>query len=287
MDPFYFPPLVSGFVERAEELGYRVHLADRSEPLLEFLRFQELRVSAVACVLLDHADMVDADALLDKGVLVVAINHYGGARRISAVKADNQAGSYAAARYLLDIGHRRLAYLAGPRYNLDAGERRRGVQKAISDAGLPDHALTVYEGGFLEDSGYERGKEIVRRRRLPTAVISVSDLAAIGLLKAFREEGVRVPEDVSVCGFGDFRLAAYTAPTLTTVRLPIEELGRRSASALIDLYQGYRPEVHVVDCPLVLRDSTAAPRAADALDNTASTARSRAARQGRRFGARL
>ncbi|MCW5942245.1 MAG: GntR family transcriptional regulator [Fimbriimonadaceae bacterium] len=259
LDPFYFPPIVTGFVEKANELGYQAHLADRTEPLLEFLRFRELHVSAVACVLLGREDLVDADALLDRGVLVVAINHYGGARRIPAVSPDNRGGAYQAARHLVALGHRRFAFLEGPEGNLDAHERLRGVQIALREAQIPLSALTLWPGGFLEDSGYERGLAMLARGSLPSAVISVSDLAAIGLLKAFAENGIRCPDDVSVFGFGDFRLSAYLTPALTTVRLPLRDLGVRAAEALVAQCHGVRLDPVRLDCPLVFRDSVAAP----------------------------
>ncbi|MBI5707368.1 MAG: GntR family transcriptional regulator [Armatimonadetes bacterium] len=260
LDPFYFPPLVSGFVEKAEQLGYQVHLADRSEPLLEIFRFRELHVSAVACVLVDEEDLDDAHELWDKGVLVVAINHYGGSRRVPSVTADNQGAAYLAARQLVQLGHRSFAYLAGPPWNLDAKERGKGVRRALRDSGIPSDSLLVMEGGFYEESGYARGKELLSKDELPTAVMSVSDLAAIGFLRAAHELGVRVPEDISVFGFGDFRLSGFVRPALTTVRLPISEIGRRAAESLIDQVRGMRPDPITLECSMVLRESIAPPR---------------------------
>lgn len=260
LDPFYFPSLVAGFARRAEQLGYQVHLADRSEPLVEYLELQRHQVRAVACVVLEHSDLEDADALLDQGVLVVAINQYGGSRRIPSVSPDNRGGAMKAARSLIDLGHKHFAFLAGPKWNLDAMERRRGVVSALKEAGLEKN-LTILEGGFLEDSGYQRGKELASKGDVPTGVLAVSDLAAIGLMKALQEEGIAIPDDVSVFGFGDFRLSGYVYPALTTVRLPLEEIGQEAAQALTALCRGIRLDPIRLDCPIIWRESVGpAPR---------------------------
>lgn len=258
IDPFYFPALVSGFVQRAEEQGFQVHLADRSEPLLETLRFKELRVKACACVLLEKEDAEDADALLNHGVFVVAINDYGGLRRVTSVSPDNRGGAKAATRMIIDLGHRDIAFLTGPVYNLDAAERRKGFEEAVADAGGAVRG-SIIPGAFLEETGYEVGKQLVAERRLPTAIIAASDLPAIGCMKALQDRGYRVPQDVSIVGFGDFRLSAYVNPSLTTVRLPLAEIGQQAADALIDVQFGAKTTSYRLECPLVLRDSIAPP----------------------------
>lgn len=258
IDPFYFPPIVSGFVERAEEQGYQVHLADRSQPLLEILRFHELHVRAVACVLLDLEDLEDADELLDQGVVVVAINHYGGIRRVTSVSPDNRKGSYNATKALIDLGHRDLVFLSGPKINFDAAERRRGYEAAIKEAGDQVRGA-VFEAGFSEENGYEAGEKLLKKGKLPTGFVVASDLPAIGLMKRLREAGYTIPRDLSVIGFGDFRLSAYVHPALTTVKLPLDEIGRRAADALIAQYKGGRAETLKLDCPIIWRETVAPP----------------------------
>ncbi len=258
IDPFYFPPLVSGFVEFAQTEGFQVHLADRSEPLLELLKFNELHIRAVACIILEHDDLTDADDLLDRGVAVVAINNYGGLRRVTSVSPNNRRGAYDATKVLLDLGHREFAFLAGPKHNVDAIERRKGYEAALKEAGKSVRSSIVVETGFKEETGYEQGRELIRTGKLPTAVVSASDLPAIGFMKALREEKILVPQDVSVFGFGDFRLSGYTNPALTTVKLALDEIGRRAADALITQHRGGRIETVRIDCPIVWRESVAA-----------------------------
>ncbi|MDR3692603.1 MAG: GntR family transcriptional regulator [Fimbriimonas sp.] len=259
IDPFYFPPLVSGFVAYAHEQGHQVHLADRSEPLLEILQFHELHVRAVACVMLEHDDLKDADGLLDRGVMVVAINNYGGLRRVTSVSPNNRKGCYDATKALIELGHRDFMFLAGPRLNLDAIERRRGYEAALRESGVHIRSSFVVETGFLEEAGYEQAQAVLQRDVLPTAIVSVSDLPAIGMMKGLQEAGIRIPRDISIVGFGDFRLSAYMNPALTTVRLCLEEIGRRAAEALIAQYRGGRSETVTIDCPLVWRESVGPP----------------------------
>lgn len=260
VDPFYFPCVVDGFVSRAAELGFQVHIADQTEPLIDFLTLKKLRVSAVACVLLGATDLAECDDLLDRGVLVVAINNYSGSRRIPAVSPNNRKGAYDAASYLIRLGHENFVYLQGPEGNFDAMERQKGIELALQDAAIPLTHLDVLPGGFMEDSGYAWGKKIALWELLPTAILTASDLSAIGLIRALTEQGVSVPQDVSVFGFGDFRLSSYFTPALTTVRLPLIEIGRHAADALVEQYRGVRSDETILECPLVIRESVAPPR---------------------------
>jgi len=260
VDPFYFPPLVTGFVERANELGFNVHLAERSKPLVELLKLKELRVPAVAAVIHDKSDLLDAEALLNQGVLVVAINRYGGSRRIPAVCPDNRGGAYQATLKVIELGHRHIIHLAGPKWNYDAIERRKGVELAYRASGLPKDGLKIMEVGFAEEQGLVAAKRILAMLKPPTAVMSCNDPVAMALVRGLKRGGLRVPEDISVCGFGDMRLSDLFDPALTTVRLPTDELGRRSAEALVALYRGVRHEPVNLPCPLVWRETVAVPR---------------------------
>lgn len=260
LDPFYFPQIVSGFTDRAGELGYRVHLGDRSEPLLEFIRLREHKVSAVACVMLHEADVAEAEGLLDRGVVVVAVNHYRGSRRIAAVSPDNRGGSAAAARALLARGHRQFGYLAGPADNLDAHQRLLGIRSALRDAGVPARALRVLPGEFNEASGYERARSLVASGNVPEALMAASDLSALGAIKGLTEAGLRVPADVSVVGFGNFRPSAYTVPTLATVDLPLEKVGARASELLIEQAKGNRVSNELLPCAFLERESIALRR---------------------------
>lgn len=132
--------------------------------------------------------------------------------------------------------------------------------------GIPLSPRAVIPGEFNENSGYQRMKALLKRGVLPTALVAASDLAAIGAMRALAEAGVEVPNEVSVMGFGDFQVARYTHPSLSTVRLPLYELGTESAEALITELQNAPVRTFsskLLPCELVLRDSTAPPRRQD------------------------
>ena len=262
LDPFYFPPLVCGFVDHAAERGYKVLTASRAEPVAEVKHLRELRVKAVACILIERSDMQEVETLADYGLSVVAINRYSGRRHIGWVAPDNMGGMRTATRHLLELGHRDILFFAGPDNNIDARERLRGFRAAYRDMQLALSPRAVVRGEFNEMSGYQRMKAILRRRRLPTAIVAASDLAAIGAMRALMEAGIAVPKELSVMGFGDFQIARYMHPALSTVRLPLDELGAESASALIEGMHSPPggPPRRCVPCELVLRESTASPR---------------------------
>lgn len=261
IDPFYFSPLVEAFVQRADELGFQVHLADRSEPLKEQLKFTELRVRAMAMVLHDHDDLRDAESFLNQGFAVVAINRYGGSRRVPSVSPDNRGGTYEATLKLIELGHRQVAHIMGPRGNFDALERRKGVELAWKASKLPSEDLRFFEAAYTEESGYQAAKRILQSKALPTAVVCVNDLTALAAMKVFSQAGLRVPEDISVFGFGNMRLTPFFQPGLTTMQLPTPELGKKAAEALVALYRGVRLEPVRIPCPMVWRESVAPPRA--------------------------
>ncbi|MFN3684679.1 MAG: GntR family transcriptional regulator [Fimbriimonadaceae bacterium] len=260
MDPFYFPLIVKGFQAEATLLGRRTVLADQSDRPNRYAGLISQKVAAVACVLLGQPDVQGMHQLLDQGVPVVAINKHPGARRIPTVAPDNFGGSYRATRYLIELGHRDLLFLAGPRDSIDAQERRKGFQEAVRRHGAAGVRHRILEGGFLEESGLERGRLLARRAQAPTAVVSASDVSAIGFIRALAEAGLRVPSDVSVFGFGDFRISPYLVPSLSTVRIDLEQLGRRAVQLMRALLERTQPESVTIDCPLILRESIGPPR---------------------------
>ncbi|MFC7329737.1 LacI family DNA-binding transcriptional regulator [Marinactinospora rubrisoli] len=189
--------------------------------------------------------VVVVDGGTDVGAPVVAVDQYTGAR--------------AATRHLLELGHRTVAHIAGPDGWLHAAARAAGWRAELADAGLP--VPPAWPGDWSPRSGYEAGREIVRRGAV-TAVFAGNDHMALGALRAFQEAGVRVPQDISVVGFDDAPEAAFYAPPLTTVRQDFAAVGRRCIDLLLSrLADGVGAAEHVLVQPdLVVRASTAAPR---------------------------
>ncbi len=192
---------------------------------------------------------------------VVLLNDLEGGDEHDSLRVDNVRGARLAVDHLLDLGHRRIALVAGPESNSDALERRRGYRQALAARGLePDPALEL-PGDFREASGFRAGARLADMAPRPDAVFAANDAMAIGCLAALRDRGVRVPEELSLVGFDDVPMARYVKPGLTTVRVPIAEVGGRAMERLLQVTaagDGGPPRHHVVVPTLSIRDSTAA-----------------------------
>ena len=152
---------------------------------------------------------------------------------VPSVGVDNHGGALAMMRHLLDAGHRRIAFIAGPADNVDARERLRGYHEALAAAD-PPLSPWVLEGGFDEASGVRAGRALVAAGERPDAVFAANDMMALGCLFALREAGLRVPQDIALAGFDDIPLSRYVHPPLTTMRVEIAELGGRAIHRLLE-----------------------------------------------------
>ncbi|MEQ4206555.1 LacI family DNA-binding transcriptional regulator [Actinopolymorpha sp. B9G3] len=177
-----------------------------------------------------------------------------------AILPDEARGGREATQALLDLEHRDIAYLTGTASMWATKARLRGFREALRGAGLNPREHTVLSGNYHADSGYELVRKLLRRGPRPTAIMCGNDRMAVGALLGLLESGIRVPEDVSVMGYDDqFQLAAEIRPALSTVLLPYDSMGRLAAEQLAaggPVVQTGRTLVH---CPLLMRDSTAAP----------------------------
>jgi LacI family transcriptional regulator len=135
--------------------------------------------------------------------------------------------------HLVSLGHRRIAIIKGSPRNYDAAERLRGYRIALRDAGIDRELLLEREGDFTEAGGYHAAQALLAMSPRPTAIFAANDSMAIGGLSALREAGVRVPEGMAVAGFDDIPLARYMDPALSSVHVPICELGARAVELLL------------------------------------------------------
>jgi LacI family transcriptional regulator len=201
--------------------------------------------------------VVDADA----GIPVVAIDPHAGSAELPTVASDNLTGGLMATRHLIELGHRRIAFMAG-RPDLESSRlREAGYRRALDEAAIAADPSLVRMGDYRRDSAREPAIELLSRPNRPTAVFAGNDLSAIGTMEAAQELGLAVPGDISVIGFDDIPEAARTTPPLSTVRQPIQQLGAEAVTLLIALLDGRTPETkHVrLATSLVLRGSTAPP----------------------------
>ena len=195
------------------------------------------------------------------GAPVVAVEG-GEARELPVVCVDQEGGARMAVRHLLELGHRTVGHVAGPRDWLEAEARVAGWRGALEEAGAPVGEPLF--GDWRPRSGYELVRSLVERDALPTALFVANDQMAVGALRALAEAGVRVPDDVSVVGFDDVPEAAYYSPPLTTVAQDFTEVGRRGIGILLDLLDSGEPAAEsaareVVPARMVVRASCGPP----------------------------
>jgi LacI family transcriptional regulator len=179
-------------------------------------------------------------------------------RDIAAVSAAHFAGARSITRHLVDLGHRRVGVMAGPHNWLASDARLAGHASVLANVGvLPDPEL-IRSGEPTAQFGYHAAGELLDLPQRPTALIGFNDKVAVGALAAAAQRGLRVPEELSVAGFDDIDLAQATRPLLTTVRQPLQEMGRLAVSLLIRLIERQRLDaLHVeLATELVVRDST-------------------------------
>ena len=182
------------------------------------------------------------------------------ARRVAGLESqcifiDNQAGAYRATRYLIGLGHTRIAHIAGPTDHPDAADRLAGYCAALADAGLTVDQRLIAQGQFTEATGLAGIEELLARGERFSAVFAANDQTAYGAMLGLFNHGYRIPTDMSVVGFDDQYLSAYTLPPLTTVRQPVVEMGQAAAAAVLRLLDGDEPKLPGFPADLVIRKS--------------------------------
>lgn len=177
------------------------------------------------------------------------------------VKATNRQGAYEATQYLIELGHTRIGFIAGlPQLN-SAIERLKGYEAALSDNGIQFRDEYIVQGKFEMRTGYQATRKILTLQECPTAIFAANDLSALGAIDAIREHGLRIPQDISIIGFDDIPQAAVTYPKLTTVRQPLNQMGREAVNLLLRRLQ--TPDMDTVkltlNTQLIIRDSCDSP----------------------------
>ena len=203
--------------------------------------------------------------LIGSGIPCMAVDAELGGSRTGYVMSENRDGAAQAVRHLHELGHERIATIAGPLRTRPGADRLVGYRAELVRLRLRHRDEYVIEGDFYDESGYAATRRLLELDESPTAVLAASDLMAAGALRAANELGARVPEELAVIGFDDIALAGLIQPSLTTVRQDMEGLGRAAADGLIRMIEDPdAPPVQVhVPTRLVVRSSCgakAAPR---------------------------
>jgi LacI family transcriptional regulator len=259
----FFSEIVRGIDLAARAAGYHVLVSGSHSDLAEttaVLQALHGRIDGLILLTAGIGGQWLRNTLPSRLPVVLLHNSEAGGDHDS-IRIDNRFGARLAADHLLDLGHRRIALICGPPENTDAEERLRGFREALAARGLAADPDLELPGDFAEESGFRAGERLADRQVLPTAVFAANDAMAIGCLAALRGRGLRVPGDVSLVGFDDIPIVRYLTPALTTVHVPIAEIGGRALQRLVDVLQGgdeIAKQNDVVTPLLAVRASTGA-----------------------------
>ncbi len=275
----FFPEVFKSFETRARSLGYEVILSDTNyEPRLTRRaaeRMLEHKVRGVA-IMTSEMSLQLIDEIVRRRIAVTFLDLGPVRQFVSNIRIDYFSGIRQVVEHLVRLGHRRIAF-AGGRATLKSNlARQKAYEGSMRTLGLEPGPILA--GDLRFDGGFSAGHALLQISPVPTAVVAINDLTALGVIKALTQHGLRIPQDISVTGFDRTHLAEYVVPSLTTVDIQRDLLGRVAAEALHELSSSPNPQgkEYAVPAKLILGDS-AGPvphaRAADTIPALALTPR--------------
>ena len=264
----FFPELIQSFEEIAVGHGYEILVSSSNgDPAVLATcvrRMLERKVEGVA-VLSFGAEEPVLDQLAHRGIPMVLAEFRLDDPKVSTILLDYSTGIHAAIEYLVDLGHQRIAFLAGPHKLHSAITRENDFRAAMKAADLAIEKRWVIECDHTLKGGVTGFMQLQELKSRPTAILCSNDMTAIGVLRAAYMEGLRVPDDLSVIGLDDIDFAEFTLPPLTTIRLSRSDLARAAFEALrLQAEEPSNPKLQrefLVSTSLVVRGSTGAPAA--------------------------
>lgn len=273
-DP-YFSSIVIGAMRVADRHGFIVMVGNTfGDPEREVEYVGALRAHRVRAIILVGTRTSGRAITARLAAELTAFEAAGGRAAcvsqarlpIDTVVPENRAGARALARQMIKLGHQRFAAVAAPRTLLTSRDRLAGFRDGLAEAGLELPDERVAEGAFTRDGGYAAAARLADRTLDASCLFAIGDVMALGAIAALRERGVVVPADLSVAGFDDIATLRDVTPALTTVRLPLEDMGVRAAELALDAGAGpadggRSPRIVRVPAEVVLRESTVKPPA--------------------------
>jgi DNA-binding LacI/PurR family transcriptional regulator len=262
-----FARMVVAIEERAHELGYDILLAHSlNKPDREEVCIRRLLSRRVDGLFISPVYRFEAEARIYQEVLVrktpaVLLGPPAAfCKSFASVEIEELIASYNATQHLLKLGHKRIAYLTGPPTAPWSHERFNGYRRALREAGLDVDDKLVFQSGSTIEDGTNAALQMLNESCNATAVQAVSDLVAIGCADALLSQGLKIPEDISIVGFGNILTAEYFRVPLTTVRQPKFRLGVAAMDTMTSLIRGERVQPKRLSAELVVRKSTAPPK---------------------------
>jgi DNA-binding LacI/PurR family transcriptional regulator len=254
--------------ERAHELGYDILLAhtlnqsEREEVCIRHLLSRRVDGLFISPVYRFAAEARIYQEILARNTPVVLLGQPAPfCKMFPGAEVEEHVASYNVTRHLLQLGHKRIAYLTGPQVAPWAHDRFEGYRRALREANLDVDDKMVFQAGGTIDDGTKAALQMLNESCNATAVQAVNDLVAIGCATTLLAQGLKIPGDVSVAGFGNILLADHFRVPLTTVRQPKYRLGVAAVEMMTEILRGEKVQTRRIPGELLERDSTAAPKA--------------------------
>ena len=262
----YFSWIFAGVEVECRKNNYAVFFASTAEDLVPLATQADRQTSRKVdgLIMVYRHGQHDESQIMKTArfVPIVVLNHFMEELDVPSVLPDNVEGAYTATKYLIELGHKRIAHITGARGWIDSEERIVGYEKALSEAGSPIDEKLICDGDFEFPSGYEVMGRLVDMPDRPTAIFAGNDWMALGAMKKIHESGLSIPGDFSVVGFDDQEIAELAYPSLTTVRIPKMEIGKTAFKLLQEMIESGATSVtdrkRIVATTLVKRDSCGA-----------------------------
>lgn len=236
----YYADIVRGIEDTVSSEGYSVIICntDRQPPKVEryLTLLQEKQCDGIIFAGGGRRGGQRLSTLPDLGIKVVLIGRHDVA--LPAVMVDNRGGAYGATSHLLLHGHRRIAFVGGPPESTTTQDRQAGFEAALVEHDIPLDRRYLRYGDLRPQGGYQAMRELLLLTERPTAVLIANDLMALGAIKAIRDEGLSIPRDLAVVGFDDTLITSYVDPALSTVAVPMHQLGQEAARTMLGLLRG-------------------------------------------------
>lgn len=257
----FFSEIARHIEDYCFEKGYSVILCNSDGDLDKELFYANVLVEKQVDGILFVAVGLSEDNILKlhgQKIPIMLVDRHIPNLALDNVLVDNRRGGWLATKHLIECGHQRIGCITGFTELTPSAERVMGYQQALEEHKLSIDETLIVQGDFHIESGYQRTQELLDMKQPPTALFCCNDLMAIGAMRAAVERGLRIPMDMAVVGFDNIPIAQFTNPPLTSIKQPLDKLGRLSSQLLIERIQENDLQVsqHMLGVDLIKRESS-------------------------------